>query len=237
MIGHKNDKVSRTRSIVILCMLVVWLGLPKTAIHATGNIAGSFEVAPYTVSPTSLDFGEVNTGDTSSPQTITVTNNGSADLTIGTANITGTDAGQFSIQNDFVSGQTIASSANLTLEVVFSPLLDGAKSATLSIPSSDPDEDPVTVTLAGTGGGGGGEPAPEEEEEVTPPSEPPAPEEEEEAVTPPSEPPAPEEEEEAVTEARTEPFNLPLIGGLIGATVVLVLLIFLPLGKGGRIIR
>ncbi len=80
------------------------------------------------------------------------------------------------------------------------------------------------------------EPAPEEEEEeVTPPSEP-APEEEEEEVTPPSEP-APEEEEEEVTKTRTEPFNLPLIGGLIGAVVLIVLLFFLPLGKGGRIIR
>ncbi len=62
-------------------------------------------------------------------------------------------------------------------------------------------------------------PAPEEEEEeVTPP---PAPEEEEEEVTP---PPAPEEEEE-VPEALTEPFFLPLIGGLIGAATVIALVI------------
>ncbi len=111
----------------------------------------SLIVPDITVSPTSKDFGPVSIGSSSSPQTITVTNDGNDDLIVGTITITGADALQYAIQNDNVSGQTIAPSANLTLEVVFSPTTAGAKSAALSIPSDDPDDNPVTITLSGIG--------------------------------------------------------------------------------------
>lgn len=103
------------------------------------------------VSPTSKNFGDVQVGSSSAPQTFTVSNEGTADLEVGTITLGGTNADQFSIQNDNVSEQTIAPEDSATLEVVFSPTSTGTKTAQLSIPSNDPDEDPLTVSLQGRG--------------------------------------------------------------------------------------
>jgi len=114
-------------------------------------IAGVSDIPDISVSPTSKNFGNVTVGSSSSPQTFTVSNVGTANLVIGTVTLTGTNAGEFSKQNDNCSVQTITPSASATLQVVFSPTSTGAKSATLSIPSNDPDEATVTVSLSGTG--------------------------------------------------------------------------------------
>ena len=103
------------------------------------------------VNPTSKNFGNVNVGSSSPAQTFTVSNDGTADLVVGTITRTGSGAGHFAIQNDLASGQTIAPTNSLTLEVVFSPTSTGTKTAQLSIPSNDPDEDPLTIPLYGTG--------------------------------------------------------------------------------------
>jgi len=112
-----------------------------------GPIVGT--TAPdIAVSPTSHDFGSVNVGFTSSPKAFTVSNTGGV-LSIGSITLTGTDAAEFSIQNDECSGRTSAPPATCTVDVVFSPTSEGAKSANLSIPSNDLDT-PLNVPLAGT---------------------------------------------------------------------------------------
>lgn len=78
-------------------------------------------------------------------------NVGYADLVVGTISITGTNANQFTIQNDNVSNETIIPGGSATLQVVFTPTSTGAKSATLNIPSNDPDEATVLVSLSGSG--------------------------------------------------------------------------------------
>jgi YD repeat-containing protein len=103
------------------------------------------------VSPPSKDFGSVDVGNTSSPQTFTVSNTSKSDLIIGTLSITGTDASQFTGQNDTCSGQTIVPSSTCTVDVVFSPTSAGTKNASLSIPSNDPDTSTLNVSLTGTG--------------------------------------------------------------------------------------
>ena len=117
--------------------------------YATNSV--SYPTPDISVSPVSFDFGNVNVGSTSAPRTFTISNIGDADLEIGTISITGTDASEFSIQNDNCSGQTIVPSDTCTVDVVFSPASEGAKSADLSIPSNDPDENPVNIALSGTG--------------------------------------------------------------------------------------
>ena len=87
------------------------------------------------VSPKSLNYNYVKLGDSVS-QRVTVSNTGIANLSIGTIKITGQNTGSFTLQNDFVSHQVIALSASKTLDVVFSPPSDGAKKASLSIPSN-----------------------------------------------------------------------------------------------------
>ena len=103
------------------------------------------------VSPTSHDFGSVNVGSSSTPQTFAVNNVSDVGLIIGTLGITGADASEFSIQNDNCSGQTVAS-GSCTVDIVFPPASEGIKSAKLSIPSNDPDTPTLDVPLSGIGG-------------------------------------------------------------------------------------
>ena len=103
------------------------------------------------VSPTWLDLGRAIVGSLSVAQTVTVLNQGSADLHIGTIYIDGMDAGQFPIRNDNCSGETIPPGGSATLEVVFNPTSTGGKFAGLSIPSDDPNEATVVVDLSGVG--------------------------------------------------------------------------------------
>jgi len=118
------------------------------ALNGTGSVVA---IPDIDVSPTSKDFGSVQVTTSSAPQTFNVTNIGTANLTVGAVTITGANSDQFSKQIDNVSGQTITPGGWATLQVVFSPTSVGLKSATLNITSNDPDENPFTVDLSGTG--------------------------------------------------------------------------------------
>ena len=106
------------------------------------------------VSPTSLDFGSVGVGKSSS-KTLTITNSGSADLIVRRVTIDGTDAIDYISQNDQCLGTTLPPSQDCSLQVVFSPHSAGSKSATLSIASNDLDNPTRTVPLSGTSSGSG----------------------------------------------------------------------------------
>ncbi|MEW6541136.1 MAG: immunoglobulin-like domain-containing protein, partial [Bacillota bacterium] len=103
------------------------------------------------VSPGGHNFGDIFVDNTSSARSFTITNNGTANLIVGAIVITGLDAGQFGIQNDQASGQTLTPGHSASLEVVFSPTSAGAKSALLRIPSNDPANSQLDVPLSGTG--------------------------------------------------------------------------------------
>ena len=103
------------------------------------------------VSPATKNFASIKVSSSSSPQTFTVHNAGYADLVVGPIKITGKKADQFAIQNDNVTNKTIIPGGSATLQVVFTPTSTGAKSATLYIPSNDPDEVTVLVSLSGSG--------------------------------------------------------------------------------------
>ena len=99
------------------------------------------------VTPNPVTFGNVNVGGTSD-NTATLKNDGNANLVIGDI----TEPGQpFSKIEDNCSGQTIAPNATCTVTYRFAPTTSGNFSSNSDIPSNDPDESPVTVTLNGTG--------------------------------------------------------------------------------------
>ena len=113
--------------------------VPKPNITVTDSIAPSDDLQ--------LPFGEVNEG-ASFDGTITVTNDGDADLDVG--QIT-QPAPPFSVLNDMCSNQTLAPASNCILTVRFEPNTTGIFNSSFDIPSNDPNKNPVTVDVDGTG--------------------------------------------------------------------------------------
>jgi hypothetical protein len=109
------------------------------------DIAVTDSVAP--ANDLSVPFGSVGVSDTET-ETITVTNDGSDNLVIG--NVTA-PALPFSITGDTCSAQTLAPTDTCTITVEFTPDDAVVFNGSVGIPSDDPDENPVTVALSGTG--------------------------------------------------------------------------------------
>ncbi len=114
------------------------------------NIQFRVELPNLSVSPASHDFELINAGSKSATQTFEITNSGNANLLIGTIALSGTEASEFAIKRDTCSGATVQPAGKCTVQAVFSPTSSGAKTANLSIPSSDPDS-PSLIELTGEG--------------------------------------------------------------------------------------
>ena len=74
---------------------------------------------------------------------------GSASLSISSISVSGANAADFSLYNG-CSGVTLTGGTECGLQVQFSPQGSGARSATVTIVSNDPDG-PATIALSGTG--------------------------------------------------------------------------------------
>ena len=99
-----------------------------------------------------ISFGDIYvTPGSSSDATVTVTNDGTADLIIDTVATANPLAPPFSIVNDNCSAQTIAPGESRTFTVRFEPTATGEFEDSFDIPSNDPDENPVIVSVGGTG--------------------------------------------------------------------------------------
>ncbi len=98
-----------------------------------------------TLSTALLNFKKVGIGQTSSPQTVTLTNTGTATLNISSI----TASGDFHISNN-TCGATVAAGANCAVSVTFTPTKKGARSGTLSFTDNAPNS-PQIVALKGTG--------------------------------------------------------------------------------------
>jgi hypothetical protein len=112
------------------------------------NGSGTALVADIAILPESHDYGSRAVGTTTT-QSFIVSNSGTKNLIVGSLTLSGSDAQSFAV----VSGQagfTIAPGASRPLEIRFSPVTPGPKSATLTIPSDDPDESALVISLRGT---------------------------------------------------------------------------------------
>ena len=99
------------------------------------------------VAPTSLAFGPVVTGTASATQSITITNNGTGTLNVNGALATGPDADQFTATNNCT---VIVGPGSCTVDVVFNPTTNGAKTAEVDINTNASGVTQV-VKLTGTG--------------------------------------------------------------------------------------
>jgi len=101
--------------------------------------------AAVTLSATLLNFKKVLLGQTSAPQTVTLTNTGIATLNISSI----TASGDFHISNN-TCGPTVAAGANCAVKVTFTPTKKGARTGTLTFTDNAPNS-PQTVALKGAG--------------------------------------------------------------------------------------
>jgi hypothetical protein len=111
------------------------------------------EHVPYIkVSPSSYDFGNVNIGS-SSDQIFTVTNAGTTDLAIGDIVIDDITppSSPFNKTTDTCSNQPLAPDATCSITIRFEPADVIAYTGEFAIPSDDPDNPNLSVSLNGTG--------------------------------------------------------------------------------------
>jgi hypothetical protein len=103
------------------------------------------------ISPTSVSFGSQDVDSEATPsQTVTITNEGTANLSIHSVVLVGADAQAFDLVSD--TGQDMLEpSATRIIQVVFDPVRAGACQAILRIQSNDGNEDPLDVVLSGSG--------------------------------------------------------------------------------------
>jgi N,N-dimethylformamidase beta subunit-like protein/centrosomal CEP192-like protein/ASPM-SPD-2-Hydin domain-containing protein/HYDIN/CFA65/VesB family protein len=122
--------------------------------NVLNQLIASANVGPapaVTLAPTNVSFGNQNVGTTSAAQTITLTNSGTAALTITSITLGGANAADFAqISTCPISPNTLAAGANCTLSVTFTPAASGARNASISI-ADNASGSPHSVPLSGTG--------------------------------------------------------------------------------------
>ncbi len=95
-------------------------------------------------------FAQVTIG-TSSTQRLTISNDGGSNLVLGTLASTDLLIAPFSLINDKCSGQNLSPASQCTVDLRFSPTNLTNENDSFDIPSNDPDENPLTFTVSGTG--------------------------------------------------------------------------------------
>lgn len=122
--------------------------------------AGQGGIGTLSLSPTQLSFGDVlilsaTGGGPSAPQTVTLTNTGSAALTITTIVSSSHLFSETDTCRTAPSGSSpsVAPGGSCTISVVFQPLDCGAETATLTVTSDTASNSPQTISLSGTGTG------------------------------------------------------------------------------------
>jgi hypothetical protein len=117
------------------------------------------------VNSTKRLYNDVRGGSASAEERVVITNNGSGNLTITGASISGSSSGQFEITDARSFPFTLAPGGRTSIGVAFNPPSDtaaGIKIATLDITSNDPSRPTQQVRLRGlatTGTGGSNEPS------------------------------------------------------------------------------
>lgn len=123
------------------------------AITIQDNAAGSTHqitlngigtAASVSLTSTSLTFSSMAVGNSSAAQTVTLTNNGNAALSMGSIQATGDFA-----QTNNCPG-TLASGSSCAVRVTFTPTTTGSRTGTVTVSDSAPGGQ-QTITLTGTG--------------------------------------------------------------------------------------
>ena len=106
------------------------------------------ETPRISITPENISFGSVQAG-LSAQQSVTITNTGNTGLGLSNIFIDGTDADVFTVTNQ--CGSSLAPEASCAVDVTFAPSTEGTRNATLTIESTDPENESVSVPLSGKG--------------------------------------------------------------------------------------
>jgi trimeric autotransporter adhesin len=106
------------------------------------NVSGNGGIADLVVTPTSLAFSNVPL-ESSSSQTVTLTNTGNGLLTISNLQITG------NFKQTSNCGATLAGHSSCAVSIVFAPTATGSSSGSFTV--TDSAGSPKAVSLSGTG--------------------------------------------------------------------------------------
>ncbi len=98
--------------------------------------------------PTTWNYGLVPFANYSD-KTFVIKNDGATNLNVTATSLSGPNAAEFNIQSGG-GAFTLTSGATRNLVVRFTPTSEGNKSATISISSNDPDENPLLISLNGS---------------------------------------------------------------------------------------
>src|SRR3989337_912120 len=140
------------RLVVSICAGLIAAMLPHSGYADYPSCQAQSSPQNIAVSSSSESFGNVAVNAVSQAHTIVISNTGTTALTIGTVSLTGANPSEFTNSFDGCTGKTLAASGNCGVQMVFAPKTVGAKTASISIPSNDPDTPNVTVSLNGAGG-------------------------------------------------------------------------------------
>lgn len=124
---------------------IVLLGLGVAGFGSTA-IANDPDLSVY---PVAVHFGGVTLGSTSPSRSVTITNaHASQNLTLGTAALSGTYAGHFSIAADNCASSTLPPGGTCDIQVQFSPRRNGSLTAMLVVPTSDTETPELVAFLS-----------------------------------------------------------------------------------------
>jgi sugar lactone lactonase YvrE len=132
------------------------LGARSASVTITDNATGSPHGVALSgtgtgpsigLSPTPLTFGRQLVGTASGIQTVTLSNSGTAALTITGIAVAGANVGDFSQTN--TCGTSVAVGANCTMSVTFKPMAAGTSNASVTI-IDNASGSPQAVPLTGT---------------------------------------------------------------------------------------
>ncbi len=129
--------------------------IPDDAASSPQHVAltgtGATPAPAVTFSPTTLTFTNQTFGTTSAPQTVALTNSGSAQLDITKIAITGDFAEtDICIPPGSTTGGTLAAGASCSFSITFTPTASGSRTGLLTVTDSATGS-PHSVSLSGTG--------------------------------------------------------------------------------------
>ena len=120
---------------------------PEIAVSGNGTNITDDDSTPSLTDHT--DFGSASTAGVTVTRIYTIANTGTANLTLGTVTVGGTNPGDFNITVQPASPVTAGNST--TFQVVFDPSAASLRSATVSFTTNDSGENPFNFNIQGTG--------------------------------------------------------------------------------------